>query len=471
MLCITGFDGAIKEVNPCWEWTLGFSMAQLRGRSLLEFMHEADRPATRDALKSLAHGGRVGGFENRCRCRDGSYKRFRWHATARPQEELIYAVACDLADARGAPEARQIPSPRRDCIIDAVAAPVFVKDRMHRFLLVNAAYCRFLGLSPDDLLGKTGAESAPPGALADGWAQDDRVWASGGTDVQVIEANDAAGRTRTLRVVKTVSTDQAGERSIVGTLADITEHREAEAGIRETARLKADLIALVNHEYANVLTSMKLALGMLKGAKSPVPDETRSHACEDLGRAIENLHIYTRNLVGLHRLESADSKLRVRPTPVRAVVLDALSVLRPLAETKRQRLSLETEFAGQPPVAVAADRDCLALIVNNLLANAVKYTLESGSITIRLALEGAAPAQMVLFSVTDTGIGIPTPELERMRGGFYRTQEGRQAAKGLGAGLKVVDELLAKHGSRLEIESEAGKGSRFSFRLPVWKQG
>jgi PAS domain S-box-containing protein len=227
MLCVARFDGVIKDVNPCWEWTLGFSKAQLRGRPLAEFVHEEDRAAVRDAWDQLARGAKVGGLEIRCLCRDGSSKRFLWRAAARAQEELVYAVACELPDSPDSVRARGLAEPRLASTIDAIAVPVFVKDELHRFRMVNSAYCGFLGCSKDALLGKTGAELAPPQALSDGWLQDDRVLASGRTDAQEIQAVDAEGRMRTLLVVKTVAEDRTGGRAIVGTLLDVSEPRKA----------------------------------------------------------------------------------------------------------------------------------------------------------------------------------------------------------------------------------------------------
>ncbi|MDD5656651.1 MAG: ATP-binding protein, partial [Elusimicrobia bacterium] len=79
------------------------------------------------------------------------------------------------------------------------------------------------------------------------------------------------------------------------------------------------------------------------------------------------------------------------------------------------------------------------------------------------------PPPRALFCVSDTGIGISARDRERILSGFYRTEESRKVAGGFGIGLMMVKELIERHGSRLEIESEPGQGSRFYFTLPLWE--
>jgi PAS domain S-box-containing protein len=477
-------------------------------------------------------------------------------------------------------------------LIKSSGEPYFVKDSAHRFLMVNEAYSKALGIPPESLVGKTGAEVFSAEQMKRSLAQDDRVLETGQADTSDMEfKRKDSGQSLSITVVKTLFADQAGERFIVGllrkvapqkgaepgaprrqeewertfdaipdlvavlsvehkivrvnkamaerlglppercvgmscheavhgldhppsacphslTCADGKEHslelhearlgvdflmtttpifdeqgrlagavhvardislqKRAERELQDGAKLKSDLVSLINHEYANSLTTMKLALGLLKSSDSRASDESRRRPYEVLDRAIENLRADTTDFLNLHRLESGKFALNLQPTAVRAVVLDVLVTLRPLAEAKKLRLSIKTDFPEELPAAVRADRDCLCHIVSNLITNAVKYTPDGGAVTIRIALEGGGSAG-VRLSVEDTGIGMSAVDLEAIKGGFLRAQKSRDIASGFGVGLLVVDQLLKEHGSLLEIESELGKGSRFSFRLPLWQ--
>jgi signal transduction histidine kinase len=152
---------------------------------------------------------------------------------------------------------------------------------------------------------------------------------------------------------------------------------------------------------------------------------------------------------------------------MRAVALRVLTMLRPLAEAKKLDLRWLAESSGAGFLPVRADREALALIMSNLVANAIKYTPEAGSVTVRMHPDQDDPSQ-VLFSVEDTGIGICEKDREHILSGYFRTEESQRVAKGFGVGLMLVKDLLGKHGSRLEFESVPGRGSRFYFRLHSW---
>ena len=136
---------------------------------------------------------------------------------------------------------------------------------------------------------------------------------------------------------------------------------------------------------------------------------------------------------------------------------------------KQKNLKLSTKMPAIP-IMVYADHTALALVVSNLLSNAIKYTPQNGKITVEVCSAGESGTKAI-FSVEDTGIGIPLEDLKKITAGFYRTEEGKNAAAGFGLGLKISSELLALHGSRLEISSEKGKGSSFFFELPALPPG
>jgi PAS domain S-box-containing protein len=100
LLCIASYDGHLKRINPSWQHTLGYTEAELLSRPYLEFVHADDRERTRAESKRLAAGSETLAFENRFRCKDGTYRWFRWSARAVPDEGLIYASAHDVTEQR-----------------------------------------------------------------------------------------------------------------------------------------------------------------------------------------------------------------------------------------------------------------------------------------------------------------------------------------------------------------------------------
>jgi PAS domain S-box-containing protein len=104
LLCIAGFDGYFKRLNPVWEQTLGFTLEELLARPFIEFVHPDDRDATRREAERLSKGQDVVWFENRYRCRDGSYRWLRWSARAAVEDQLIHATARDVTERKNADE-------------------------------------------------------------------------------------------------------------------------------------------------------------------------------------------------------------------------------------------------------------------------------------------------------------------------------------------------------------------------------
>jgi PAS domain S-box-containing protein len=107
MLCIAGFDGYFKRLNPAWEATLGYTREELLSRPMFEFVHPEDLERSREQNRIVRSGGQALGFENRYRCKDGSYRWFLWNARADIAHQLIYSLARDITERKRAEEERE----------------------------------------------------------------------------------------------------------------------------------------------------------------------------------------------------------------------------------------------------------------------------------------------------------------------------------------------------------------------------
>jgi PAS domain S-box-containing protein len=107
MLCIAHFSGYFVRLNPAWESTLGFTLAELQSVPMFEFVHPDDLAGTREQNRKVRGGAQAIAYENRYRCKDGSYKWLRWNATADVDNQLIYSVARDITERRQAEMARE----------------------------------------------------------------------------------------------------------------------------------------------------------------------------------------------------------------------------------------------------------------------------------------------------------------------------------------------------------------------------
>src|SRR5246127_3769183 len=155
LLCIAGSDGYFKRLNPAWEKALGYTTEELLAKPFLEFIHPDDRPATIRESEKLARGQDAVSFENRYRCKDGSYKSLLWSATPFAEAQLIYAVARDVTELKRAEERlRQSEERFRLMVENVVDYAILMLDPNGNVVSWNAGAERIKGYRAEEIIGR-----------------------------------------------------------------------------------------------------------------------------------------------------------------------------------------------------------------------------------------------------------------------------------------------------------------------------
>src|SRR6185295_6218380 len=237
---------------------------------------------------------------------------------------------------------------------------------------------------------------------------------------------------------------------IVRLLEDITH-------LREIDRVKSDFIATASHELRTPLTSVRMGVYLLLeravGELTEKQVEVLSACREDCDR----LDQLMRDLLDVSRIEAGESKPRLEPIKTRDLINDAIKEFRPQVESKGLDFSVEAAF-DLPPVM--ADRSQVERVLSNLVVNAMRYT-KHGEIKIIVQPRGNS----VAVSVSDTGSGIPQQYLPHIFDKFVQVPGA--ATGGAGLGLAISRLIVEAHGGQISVQSERGKGSTFTFTLPV----
>jgi signal transduction histidine kinase len=245
---------------------------------------------------------------------------------------------------------------------------------------------------------------------------------------------------------------------------------DANARFREEQKLnefKTKMVSLVTHEFANGLAVIHNAAFLLEELSSPQELESeKGEFITMISRTERGMSREVHNLLNMSRLEAGMLAIHFTKTPAEEILREVVKRLALLAEIKALNVRLEIA-AGLLPVA--ADSSTLSLAISNLVSNAIKYTPDKGRIDIGIQRE-PGKRDLYRFYVRDNGIGISAADHVKVLSGYFRTESGRKMSKGFGIGLSLAKEILEAHGSSLELESSPGKGSRFSFLLPVWRQ-
>jgi len=230
--------------------------------------------------------------------------------------------------------------------------------------------------------------------------------------------------------------------------------------IKEYEQLKSDMISLMSHELRTPLTSIN-GFAELLAADEQLPEQAKEFVTIIANEA-QRLSRMINTFLAVTKLQRKD-KQEVLKIPLRLdeVVKETIATLQPVAKKRRIRL-VEQPTERLPPVA--ADKSMITQAVKNLVSNAIKYSPERTTVILSTALE----AEAVRLSVEDRGYGIPTEAKDKVWEKFYRVvREGQEKdEESTGLGLSFVREVVEQHGGTVGLESEVGRGSKFSFTLP-----
>ena len=240
------------------------------------------------------------------------------------------------------------------------------------------------------------------------------------------------------------------------------ELNEANAKLRELAELREEFLALTTHDLRSPLTVISGVISFFTSGRLGELSPEQKNMVSMMERNTQNLIELVNDLLDASKLESGAIRLDVSSLDVRRVLDELRESIDPLAKEKGIEL-VETVPADLP--AVEADRAKLRRILLNLLSNALKFTQKGGRVEVRAE---RLEQDRVRLSVSDTGVGIAPDDIERL---FDKYEQARSRAtrgeKGTGLGLYITKQLVELHGSQINVKSEVGKGSTFSFTLPV----
>lgn len=258
---------------------------------------------------------------------------------------------------------------------------------------------------------------------------------------------------------------QAGTRDEIGELA--SAFNSMAESLARNEQLRRNMVADIAHE-------LRTPLSVIQGNLEAILDGVVEPTTENVSSIHEETLVLARLVSDLRELSLAEAgqlKLQKEPTDLAEVVRKAVSKYRPEADEKR--INLDFQVAGELPV-VSVDPQRVSQVIGNLLSNAVRHTGAGGDVCVSVRLsDGAGTAfgqqnPLVVVSVADTGGGIPAEELPFVFERFYRLDKSRsRSSGGSGIGLAIVKHLVEAHCGKVWAESEVGKGSVFSFSLPL----
>ena len=249
---------------------------------------------------------------------------------------------------------------------------------------------------------------------------------------------------------------------VTGIVRDITERKEAEEKLRQIDQMKSEFLSNVSHELRTPLQSIGGFAKLILEGK--VPDtETQQEFLQIIDRESQQLGILINSLLDMSRLESGRFQINKRLLPLRDTFTESIKIFHSIARDKE--VSLGEDIPEILP-EVEADAERLRQVIVNLMSNAIKFSDPGGSVTAKVEIHNGE----LLFQVKDTGIGMDKKAMSHIFERFYRAED-KLASGGTGLGLFISKQIIEAHGGRIWAESKPGKGSTFSFTLPLNGKG
>lgn len=525
MLCIAGFDGYFKRLNPVWEKTLGYTQTELLTHPYLDFIHPEDRERTIAEVRKLMDAGtNTFEFENRYLCKDGSYRWLLWNATPAREQQLLYCIAHDITTRKQTELALQrqlevdrlianmstrfinLPSEQISKGIDLALQEIGQFARVDTCFVLRYAGNRTIpymvrewvaeGLSPQSQRAQIlPLELFPPETFTQPHNQLQQ-----GNVVEVTNVAErlegAPGQSFPYQAFFAVPMTYEGEnvgwvgigylkpidrwlpgfkhllRMVGEIITNALQRQQAETEIRELNRdleqrvlERTEQLAATNQELESFCYSvshdLRAPLRAIDGFSQALVEDYDA-LLDDLGRDfLKRIRSATQRMGNLIDDLLALSRVTRQELHMETVDLSALAA-EIVQDLQQTDRERHVDIAISPTPVIRGDARLLRIMLENLLGNAWKFTSQTPQARIEF---GTLPdSEQKVYFVRDNGAGFDMTYASKLFGAFQRLHSASDFP-GTGIGLATVQRIINRHRGRVWAESEVGRGSMFSFTL------
>jgi PAS domain S-box-containing protein len=343
-----------------------------------------------------------------------------------------------------------------DALLRSIGEGVFAVDSEGRLILLNRRAEEWTGIEARDAISKPYREvlrfeSSTPENFVEHTVQTGRGLQVGG-DAVLLRAD---GGRMPVSILASPVIQEGRVRGSIVVFRDTSEQRALD-------QMKTEFISIASHQLRTPLAGMRwYASTLVEGLAGPLNPQ-QAELTREIENCVEQMVTLVNDLLDVARLDQGTLKLNPVAMPPNELLTEVARTMEGKANKFQVSLLVEQEGASCPPLY--ADKALLTEVLLNLVDNAIRYTPEHGEVKLRVKQE----SQSLVFSVSDTGVGISEENVEKLFRKFSRIENPlSNRERGSGLGLYFAKGIVEKHGGTIWVQSATGKGSTFYIRLPL----
>ncbi len=456
--------GHFVRVNPAVEQILGYTPDELVEQPFKDFIHPEDLERSLATYPEQGAVSEAAGFENRYRCKDGSYRWLLWSATSMP-DGFVYASGRDVTERRQMEDAQREAEELLSLSFEHSPLGMTLNSPDRRVMRLNRAFADMLGYSTEELIADEARKIVThPDDLPDDEANL-RALLKGTTELAQWEKRYIHADGHVVWALISVSALRHADgspRLLISQIKDISARKRADTELAiatektiEASRQKSEFVANMSHEIRTPLSGV---IGMVDVLRETDLDPAQGEYVEFLAASGDALLTLVNDILDFSKIEAGQLELDPTDFDLRGVVEEACLVLTEQSHAKGLEICHSVD--ADVPAAVNGDRARLRQILLNLVSNAVKFTTV-GEVAMHVS---AAAGDHLRFEVSDTGIGIDQDQASQLFEPFVQAdQSTTRHHGGTGLGLAISRQLVEQMGGEIGAERRAGGGSSFWF--------
>ena len=470
LVCIIGFDGKFRQVNPAFERILGYSKEELFSTPFIRFLHPSDQEVCLKEIEEMIRSGqKTANYENRFRKKDGKYCWLSWSIVPEKGRQSFYCIAKDVTEQKLTMELLQRSESKTKSILSSLPDLMFQLDNNKVFTDFHAPKEEDLAFPPAVFMNKQILEVMPQPLANKLIYHMDLVHEHKDVELVEYEIPNARGVIQHYEARITWN-DKIGYliiiRNITFTKQAEKELIEAKEIAEQSVHARKSFLANMSHE---IRTPMNGIIGMSNLLSSAPLSEKQANYLESIKTSAKNLLVIINDILDISKIEAGKLELETIGFTVKELVKNAIAGVEYLAAEKDIFISkilgptIHTQVWLGDPVR-------LGQILTNLLSNAIKFT-RHGEIRVSCEIKEENETGATLrFAVKDSGIGIPSDNLEVIFESFKQADSSTtRKFGGTGLGLSICKLLVELQNGSIHVDSTVGEGSTFYFDIPFRK--